>query len=144
MKRKWIWLLFGLYSLLMLWLLFGQRLGTAGDRSLNLQPFETIRRFLWVLEHSNSPGIIHHAVVNLAGNVVMFIPLGILLPMLWRSMGRVWAFLPVAVGVILAVEGMQLLTRLGSCDVDDLILNTVGAAIGYCAWRTFRHWGRQA
>jgi len=133
-KRRLLWLAFGLYSLAMLWLLFGQRLGAAGEMSLNLHPFETVRRFLWVLRYSDQPGMITHAVVNLAGNVVMFVPLGVLLPALWRSLRRLIRFLPAVVGVILAVELLQLVTRLGTCDVDDFILNLAGALLGYLVW----------
>jgi hypothetical protein len=54
-------ILFWLYAAIMLWLLFGQRMGTppVGDyrqlllENLNLRPFETLSRFWWVLEHSN-------------------------------------------------------------------------------------------
>ena len=134
MKRRLLWLAFGSYSLVMLWLLFGQRLGAAGEMSLNLHPFETVRRFLWVLRYSDQPGMITHAVVNLAGNVVMFVPLGVLLPALWRSLRRLIRFLPAVVGVILAVELLQLVTRLGACDVDDFILNLAGALLGYLVW----------
>ena len=61
----------------------------------------------------------------------MFIPLGFLLPCLWprlRSFGR---FLPAIVAIIVVIELTQLFTLLGSCDIDDLLLNTIGAVIGF-------------
>ena len=139
--------LFGAYCLVMLWLLFGQRMGTgftedyadALRQRLNLMPFDTIGRFLWVLQHSHQRGLMLHAVINLAGNVVMFVPLGLLLPQLWKSMRKPWAFFGVVTVVLVLVEAVQLVTLLGSCDIDDLILNLVGAAAGYAAWFL---WGR--
>ena len=37
--------------------------------------------------------------------------------------------------LILAVEILQLVTLLGSCDIDDLLLNILGAAMGYVLWK---------
>ena len=138
MKRRMLWGTFAAYCLVMLWLLFGQRMGAAGDASLNLVPFDTVSRFLWVLQNSNQPGMITHAVVNLAGNVVMFVPLGLLLPAIWRHLRRFWRCLSAVSGVILAIEITQLLTRLGACDVDDFILNLAGALLGYLLWLLVR------
>ena len=39
--------------------------------------------------------------------------------------------------VISAVEAAQTLLLVGTCDIDDLILNTAGAAIGYGLYRCF-------
>lgn len=67
-------------------------------------------------------------------NVVMCIPFGILVPFIWkgvRSFPRV-----IAAGALfsLLIEASQLLT-FRSTDVDDVILNTLGAAIGYGIFR---------
>ena len=137
MKRRLVLAAFLLYCTVMLWLLFGQRLGAPGEASLNLRPFETIRRFLWVLQNSHQLGMVTHAVINLAGNVVMFVPLGLLLPAVWSSLRRFWLWLGSVTGVILMVELVQLATRLGACDVDDVILNLLGAFLGYGLWWLF-------
>ena len=81
------------------------------------------------------PALARFAFVNLAGNVVMFVPLG-LLPAIWqkqRSFG--WYALTAAVTILL-VEVIQLLTTLGSADVDDWIFNMLGAGIGFGIWKT--------
>ncbi len=136
--------IFGAYILLMLWLLFGQRLeyydipGTYWEKvqySLNLIPGATINDFIAVLSGVDNPYLVRHAVINLAGNIVMFIPLGFFLPCLWvrlRSFGQV---LLAIVGIIVIIELIQLFTLLGSCDIDDLLLNTIGAVIGWLLWR---------
>ena len=38
-------------------------------------------------------------------------------------------------GIIVIIELIQLFTLLGSCDIDDLLLNTIGAVIGWLLWR---------
>ena len=136
--KKWIWAAFALYGVVMAWLLFGQRLGAplteealAGASRLNLSPFQMIRHYMRLIALSDKPHLIRSAAVNLAGNVAVFVPLGIFLPRLWRPMRKIWLFLPALVLVIAAVEGIQYVTLLGVCDVDDLILNTAGGLIGW-------------
>lgn len=136
---------FFLYSVLMLWLLFGQRFGEniAGTyeqalaANLNLIPFATVRLYIDLLTGGYSAYLVQHAFINLAGNVLMFVPLGIFLPGIWQKMRKFFLFLLCVIGMILAVELVQLVTLLGSCDVDDLILNLVGAALGFGFWKLF-------
>lgn len=67
---------------------------------------------------------------NLAGNILIFIPLGFTIPMAskYRSFISACAY---SFLLSLLVEVFQLFTRVGSFDVDDLLLNTLGGAIGY-------------
>ena len=127
-------LLFLVYAGAMAWLLFGQRWGGTFYRSVNLTPFVTIRLY-WKLLHSESDYLVRHAFVNLVGNVVMFIPLGFFQPWLSAKLRTWYKTLASTMVLILLVEAVQYLTRLGSCDIDDLILNIVGAVIGYILWR---------
>lgn len=134
-RRRLAIALFVCYAVLMVLLLFGRALPSRElpyrellGRQLNLKPFHTIRLFWRLLRHS---GFVRQAVVNLAGNVVMFVPLGLLLPAAFQRKPRLWKTLLVSGLLISAVEMAQLLTLLGSCDVDDLLLNLLGAAIGY-------------
>lgn len=134
-------LLFGVYCAIMLWLLFGQRIGQGGGGSywqqmeLVHRPLETIRRFIWVLRYSTNQAQIRHAVVNLFGNVLMFVPLGFFAPCIWQKVRKFgWHLLFMAL-VIFAVELTQLFTLLGSCDVDDLLLNLIGTTMGFGLWK---------
>jgi glycopeptide antibiotics resistance protein len=95
---------------------------------MNLIPGVTIHRFMRVW---NTPVYHRAAIINLIGNVVMFIPLGFCLPWVFRRLGRLWKTLLVSAGIIILVEAVQLVTLLGHCDVDDLILNLIGVTIGY-------------
>ena len=121
----------------MVWLLFGQRWGEDFYRSVNVTPFVTIRLY-WRLLHSESDYLVRHAFVNLVGNVVMFIPLGFFQPWLFPKLRTWYKTLLSTIVWILLVEAVQYLTMLGSCDIDDLILNIFGAVIGYGIWRITR------
>lgn len=70
-------------------------------------------------------------IANVLLNVAMFVPLGFLLPLLWKPCRKWYVAIPSGFGFSLAIELIQLLTRRGVCDVDDLFCNTLGAAIGY-------------
>ena len=137
---------------MMLWLLFGQRMGQSSDATywdriqsnLNLRPFETLRRFWWVLMSRPTEAAVRHAVVNLAGNVVMFLPLGFLTPCIWPKLRKFWRHFGVMILIIFGIEQLQLFTLLGSCDVDDLILNLVGTTIGFLFWKFTGFVGRKS
>lgn len=75
------------------------------------------------------------AIINLVGNVVMFIPFGAFLPAMWTDLQRLWKTIFVGFMCILGVEILQLFTLLGKCDVDDVVLNMIGIFAGYSLWR---------
>lgn len=71
--------------------------------------------------------------LNVLLNVALFIPLGILLPLLHRAFRRWYAALAAGFALSLGIELAQLLTMRGMFDVDDLLNNTLGALLGWCA-----------
>ena len=129
--------LFMIYSALMLWLLF-DRPGCNPSvpywdqvtQQLNLVPFRTLRLFAGLLD-SGVRAHLYMAVINLGGNVIMFIPLGFLLPRVFPKLSSLPRVLLATAAIITAVELLQLFTLVGSCDIDDLILNILGSATGY-------------
>ena len=140
-RRKLHIALFAGYCALMLWLLFGRSGYTEGipylqQMKVNLVPFRTLNLYIRLLSH-HRPHLVRTAIVNLVGNVVMFIPLGAFLPFVFLRLRKLWKTLLCAALIICVVELLQLLTLVGSCDIDDLILNIIGAALGftvyYCA-----------
>lgn len=133
-RQPFLRFLFLLYAAGMIWLLFGQRWGKETYRAINTEPFETVKLYWWILKNSQSTALLTHAVVNLVGNVVMFIPLGFYVPYLGRKTKKFFPAMGLLLLLILAVEGIQYGTGLGSCDVDDVILNMAGAFMGYLFW----------
>ena len=67
---------------------------------------------------------------NLFGNVIIFMPFGFFMPMAskYRSLFSTVFY---SFGLSLCVETFQLVTKVGSFDVDDLLLNTIGGLAGY-------------
>jgi len=141
---------FFLYSAIMLWLLFFQRIGTPSSLSyrealtynINLIPFLSIKRMLFLV--ANRPGLRFFALQNLVGNVLLFIPLGTFLPGIFSKLSVFWRFLLVLTGILLSVELIQLFTLLGFFDVDDLILNLLGGLFGFFLWRISHFQGKKA
>lgn len=154
-KRRMMAVLFALYALIMLWLLYGQRARTVfpsagvyyGEeylmrlrQSYNLVPFRTVRQFAALLETSRSAFLARHAFINLAGNIVMFVPLGVFLPYFFEKLRRYGRFAAVTAVLIVLVELVQWVSLLGRADIDDLILNVLGASVGFAL---FRLWARK-
>jgi len=70
---------------------------------------------------------------NARGNVMLFFPLGILVPLVWTRL-RFWKWLQIAVALSISIEIVQYLLRgwsNRSTDVNDVILNVVGASLGF-------------
>lgn len=78
------------------------------------------------------------ALRNLLGNIIPFVPFGFLLPIAYKKMNSAIKVLPVGIASILLIEVFQFFTKLGSFDVDDIILNTVGIACGYFLFLLFK------
>lgn len=90
---------------------------------INLVPFVTIDRF----KNFKNMG---YSMVNLVGNIVMFIPFGYLLPLLFEKMRRFWKVLLVGFCSSCFIEFIQLFID-RSVDIDDVMLNTIGVILGY-------------
>ena len=100
-------------------------------QTYNLVPFKTVVSFIRLLTASRSAYLVRHAFVNLAGNIVLFVPLGLFLPYFFPKLRRFGRFVGTTAAIIAAVELLQWLTLLGSADIDDLILNVLGASAGF-------------
>ncbi|HET9823809.1 MAG TPA: VanZ family protein [Chitinophagaceae bacterium] len=97
-----------------------------GWKHANLKPFSTISLF-----YRSKRLREEYKYDNIGGNIIGFIPLGILLPALLLSFRNFWRIALAGFCISLLFETTQLLTGLGSFDVDDIILNTAGCIIGY-------------
>lgn len=133
------WYLWGLF-LYYLWILcnmlffdaaFGRSHGPAGANlnfyaaDINLEPLKTVRNYLRAYAHGRIQGGI--VAINLLGNLAAFAPMGFFLPALWRPARNFFVFTLGTAAMVCAVEVTQIITMTGSCDIDDLILNTAGA-----------------
>lgn len=71
------------------------------------------------------------ALLNLIGNTAMFIPLGIVWPVVYKELNTHGKVIAAGVGVSLCIEILQLPFYGRATDIDDLILNSAGYLIGY-------------
>ena len=133
-------LLFILYVLLLIYFLFfseeyGRAAEVQQEYRYNLVPFVEIRRF-WIYREQLGTFAVFS---NIFGNVIGFLPFGFILPVIFRRMNS--GFLICISGFLLSltVEVIQLVTKVGCFDVDDMILNTLGAALGYVLFRICNH-----
>ncbi|WP_441911190.1 VanZ family protein [Paenibacillus sp. MCAF9] len=132
-QRKMIILLLVLYTVLIFYFLYAgfNRAASIHDSGLryNLIP-EKIHLFL-PMQREFSFSLFEF------GNFAAFIPFGIMIPLLFRS--RFLSFILLFIVSITMLETLQMFSRLGSFDINDIIINTLGAAVGYCAQRFVRH-----
>lgn len=69
--------------------------------------------------------------LNVIGNIAMFIPSGIVLPIVYKSLNTFGKVILVGAGISLCIEIIQLPFSVRATDIDDFILNTLGVIIGY-------------
>ena len=146
-------ILFLFYSALMVYLLFERSPAATGDlpyweqiqKNCNFTPWHTVGNYWDILTRPDyylgkwEASLYRYravtAFINIAGNIVMFVPFGAFLPALWPRLQRAWKAIPVGILSIVLIEMCQLLTLRGRCDVDDLLLNVIGIILGYGMWR---------
>ena len=102
------------------------------DYRYNLTLFQEIGRF-WGL--GIRTGSWRLFLINVVGNVCVFVPFGWFLPVLFKKCQKWFLILLFSLELSLAVEVVQLITKVGCFDVDDLLLNTIGGILGYLIYK---------
>ena len=92
---------------------------------LNLLPF------VHLLEYDSKKEML----LNIIGNTAMFIPTGVILPIISKKLKTFWRVVGVGALISLCIEIIQLPFFERTSDVDDLLLNTLGVAIGYLIYK---------
>jgi len=109
----------------------------AEHNTVELQPVVPVVRQLCCGWHR---GVI---ALELLGNVVLFIPFGVLVPLLVPRLRRGWRVILVGAGVSVLIEVCQLtMPQARHSDVNDVITNTLGVAIGWGILAAFRTWAQ--
>ena len=101
----------------------------------NLVPFREIERF-W--KYRRELGI--HSFHNLAGNILGFMPAGFFIPIMWKDKRGFFFTVCMTFQLSLQAEILQLIFRVGSFDVDDLLLTTFGGILGYLLLILLKKW----
>ncbi|MBQ0139869.1 MAG: VanZ family protein [Kurthia sp.] len=76
-----------------------------------------------------------NVVSQMFGNIILFLPIGILLPLLTKFFLSATKVIITTLIISLLFECIQIVFGLGNFNVDDVIYNTVGGTIGYLIWR---------
>ena len=100
-----------------------------GIAHVNLIPFHTISQYFFTtnVNVDNWGGL---SLVNIVGNMLVFSPIGIFVPILWSRMSSFSKILFLGLGITCFIELIQLFIG-RSTDIDDVILNVIGVLIGY-------------
>ena len=121
-------------ALVVYFVLFSDRLGRTDGYSTyryNLVLFDEIRRFVRYRDNVAPAAFI----LNMIGNLLVFFPLGFLIPIWREKKSGVIRILIYSFVFSLGIESLQLVTKVGVFDVDDLLLNTVGGLFGFAGYR---------
>lgn len=70
----------------------------------------------------------------IVGNILLFIPYGVILAVYYDRMRQWWKILLAGFGTSMLIEALQLLFRCGLFEIDDLFHNTLGCYLGYCLY----------
>ncbi len=130
-SRVIVWISFVIYiGILVYFLFFAELLGRTDisySYRYNLKPFKEINRFIMYYSQLGSWTVF----LNLGGNVMAFIPFGMYIPVISRKKRGLLVTILITFLLTLSIELTQLVMKVGSFDVDDIILNTIGGIIGY-------------
>lgn len=138
-KKALIYIIFTLYCAALLYVLFireadglGVSLASIGKRlktDVNFVPLQTLKSYHIAYNAGNLSRTTY--VANIYGNTLLFVPMGILLPRITEKLRSLIRFFALMLTVICAVELLQLMYGVGRADVDDVILNVLGAVAGW-------------
>lgn len=96
-----------------------------GLETANFEPFKTIKMYI---QYYDLPGL--RSFENLFGNVIAFVPMGLFLPRVHKGSENTFIFIINVFVFVLGIEVFQLFSAFGAFDVDDIILNGLGAILG--------------
>jgi len=95
---------------------------------VNFKVFDTMKRYSILSK-------------QMIGNAIMLLPLGIFLPLLNRRLRKFSSFFIVVVisfFVSVGIELLQLATNYRSTDIDDVVLNSAGACVGFLIYQLIK------
>jgi len=104
----------------------------SGVHKTNLVPFKVLFE---TYHEVFAKGHINYFLINFLGNIILFIPFGLIIPLLWETSTKKTILIGFCSSLF--IELCQLFLARGT-DVDDLILNTLGVFLGVTAYRFLR------
>lgn len=142
--------LFFLYCLLLAEILFLSRVAvreiTVAEyfrTYANVCPFKTIVRYTVHVMTRKDLASLRLAISNIGGNFVLFMPMGIFLPVLFKGLNRFRRAFFVILLLVFLIEFCQGIFRVGIPDIDDLAVNMTGACVGILLGKNFVGYGHR-
>lgn len=134
--QKLFWVLFIIYLVSLCYFMFfaesfGRNTHSQQEYAYNLILFKEIRRFFNYRKLLGTEAFL----LNMVGNVAGFMPFGFILPIISRRGKRWYNTVLLSFLFSLCIETVQLVFKVGSFDVDDMVLNTLGGVLGYLGVR---------
>ena len=114
---------------------FGRTERGDGEYRYNLTLFQEIGRYYNV---GINRGEWYLFILNVCGNIGVFLPLGIFLPILFKRCENPLLVMLMSLELSLLAEIVQLIAKVGCFDVDDILLNTLGGVCGYIVYRIWK------
>lgn len=135
-NQKFAWVLFLIYLIALTYLMFfaesfGRSTNEKAGYAYNLELFKEIRRFYVYREQLGIKAFL----LNVVGNVVGFMPFSFFIPIISRRCKFWYNTIFLSFFLSLSIEITQLIFKVGSFDVDDLFLNTLGGVCGYLLYQ---------
>ena len=116
-----LWSIFLIYMIVVLGATIGDRV--SGYESINLQLFSSYKD----VYNNFSLGEWRNIILN----ILMFVPIGFMIPLIFKKCERCYITYLVGFGITLFIEILQLVSKRGIFELDDIINNSLGCAIGY-------------
>ena len=132
------YLIFIIYLLMLIYLMFnGKSKEFIGSNTLvetkNIVPFKTILYYLLNISSNN----IDILITNTLGKIAIYIPLGVLIPIVARKKNNIKSITIITIIVTIIIQIIRLVFRLGIADIDNVILFTLGSIIGFLIYDKF-------
>ncbi len=129
-SRTWLIILLTAYLLILFRITVFRTRTYPTDFSVNLSLFTD----LFATYHENGLWMVLYLVI---GNIVWFVPFGLLLPAIWQKL-KSYHIIPLGLLLSLVIETGQLALSKGMFEIDDLVLNTLGTALGCLIYKIYR------
>lgn len=103
------------------------------SQKVNLVPFATVKLFINAYRDANLQTYV--IIENILGNIFVLMPFALFIPFLFKKIDNGWRFFVVMLAFVLVIECLQIGFLTGSADIDDFILNTIGAMLAYFVFK---------
>ena len=102
-----------------------------GTGKVNLTPVLNSLKMIRTANATEHVPLIRLVQLLLWGNLLVFVPFGLIVSILFKDLRKGWKLLLVGAGLSLTIETLQLILAVRVFDIDDILLNALGTWLGY-------------